>query len=85
MQEALTIVVVDDELPILHIFKSYLEMTGGHTVLTTDKGSEAYEAKCREKGEMRLGRLVFDLSGKPERIRIMFPDRQEWITLYVCR
>jgi hypothetical protein len=34
---------------------------------------------------MRLGTLTFDLSGKPERIRIMVPDRQEWITLYVCR
>ena len=51
----------------------------------TDKGTEAYEAKCKEKGEMRLGTLAFDLSGKPERIKIALPDRQEWITLYVCR
>ena len=51
----------------------------------TDKGTEAYEARCKEKGEMRLGTLAFDLSGKPERIRIALPDREEWITLYVCR
>ena len=43
MQEALTIVVVDDEEPILHIFKSYLEMTGNHTVLTTCSGYDALE------------------------------------------
>ncbi|MET0841644.1 MAG: hypothetical protein ABWX95_05865 [Methyloceanibacter sp.] len=51
----------------------------------TDKGTEAYEAKCKEKGEMRLGTLVFDLFEKPERIKIAFPDREEWITLYTCR
>ena len=51
----------------------------------TDKGTEAYEAKCKEKGEMRLGTLVFDLSEKSERIKIAFPDREEWITLYTCR
>lgn len=51
----------------------------------TDKGTEAYEAKCTEKGEVRLGTLVFDLSEKPERIRIALPDSQDWITLYICR
>jgi DNA-binding NtrC family response regulator len=49
MQEALTIVVVDDEQPILNIFKSYLEMTGRHTVLTTDKGTEALEMIAGQK------------------------------------
>jgi len=49
MPEALTIVVVDDEQPILNIFKSYLEMTGRHTVLTTDKGSEALEIIAAQK------------------------------------
>jgi hypothetical protein len=34
---------------------------------------------------MRLGTLTFDLSEKPERIKIALPDRQEWITLYVCK
>ena len=33
-------------------------------------GQEAYEAKCREKGEVRLGKVTFDLSGKPERIEL---------------
>ena len=49
MEEALTIVVVDDEQPILNIFKSYLEMTGGHTVLATEKGSEALQMIADQK------------------------------------
>ena len=48
-------------------------------------GHEAYEAKCREKGEVRLGKVTFDLSGKPERMRITLPESQDWITLYACR
>jgi hypothetical protein len=48
-------------------------------------GQEAYEAKCREKGEVRLGTVTFDLSGKPERMRITLPEREDWITLYSCR
>ena len=49
MEEALTIVVVDDEEPILKIFKSYLEMSGGHTVLTTDSGNKALEMIASRK------------------------------------
>ena len=37
------------------------------------QGTEAYEAKCKEKGEMHLGTLTFDLSEKPERIKIALP------------
>lgn len=54
-------------------------------IAPTDKGTEAYEAKCKEKGETRLGTLAFDLSGKPERIGILLPEAKDWITLYVCR
>jgi hypothetical protein len=50
-----------------------------------DQGTEAYEAKCTLKGEVRLGTLTFDLSGKPERFRITLPESQDWITLYACR
>ena len=48
-------------------------------------GQEAYEAKCTEKGEVRLGKVTFDLSEKPERMRITLPESQDWITLYACR
>ncbi len=51
----------------------------------TDRGTEAYEAKCTEKGNVRLGTLTFDLSEKPARIRITLPESQDWITLYTCR
>jgi hypothetical protein len=50
-----------------------------------DQGTEAYEAKCTLKGEVRLGTLSFDLSEKPERIRIALPESQDWITLHACR
>jgi hypothetical protein len=50
-----------------------------------DQGTEAYETKCTLKGEVRLGTLNFDLSDKPERIRIALPESQDWITLYACR
>ena len=50
-----------------------------------DQGTEAYEAKCTLKGDVRLGTLTFDLSGKPERFRITLPESQDWITLYACR
>ncbi|HYJ58029.1 MAG TPA: hypothetical protein VEW64_01580 [Methyloceanibacter sp.] len=49
----------------------------------TDIGTEAYEANCKQPGA--IGTLTFDLSGKPERIKIMLPERQEWITLYICK
>jgi hypothetical protein len=48
----------------------------------TEIGTEAYEANCRRPGV--IGTLTFDLSKKPERIRIMLPESQDWLTLYVC-
>jgi hypothetical protein len=49
----------------------------------TDIGTEAYEANCRQPGA--IGTLHFDLSKKPELIRIMLPESQDWLTLYVCK
>jgi hypothetical protein len=49
----------------------------------TEIGTEAYEANCRQPGA--IGTLTFDLSKKPEHIRIMLPESQDWITLYVCK
>jgi hypothetical protein len=49
----------------------------------TDIGTEAYEANCRQPGV--IGTLTFDLSKKPESIRIMLPESQDWLTLYVCK
>jgi putative nucleotidyltransferase with HDIG domain len=43
MNEDLTIVIVDDEQPILDIFKQYLESTTSYTVLTTDDGAQALD------------------------------------------
>jgi hypothetical protein len=49
----------------------------------TEIGTEAYEANCRQPGV--IGTLTFDLSKKTEHIRIMLPEGQDWITLYVCQ
>lgn len=49
----------------------------------TDIGTESYEANCRQPGA--IGTLTFDLSKKPDHIRIMLPESQDWITLYVCK
>jgi len=49
----------------------------------TEIGTEAYEANCRRPGA--IGGLHFDLSNKPEHIRIMLPESQDWLTLYVCK
>jgi hypothetical protein len=49
----------------------------------TDIGTESYEANCRQPGA--IGTLTFDLSKKPDHIRIMLPESQEWLTLYVCK
>ena len=49
----------------------------------TEIGTEAYEANCREPGA--IGTLHFDLSKQAEHIRIMLPDSQDWLTLYVCQ
>ncbi|MGE3528147.1 MAG: hypothetical protein AB7G54_01825 [Methyloceanibacter sp.] len=53
-------------------------------VVPADKGTEAYEARCKTGGKTQLGTLIFDLSGKPEHIRIMPPEAKDWTTLYVC-
>jgi putative nucleotidyltransferase with HDIG domain len=49
MNEDLTILIVDDEQPILDIFRHYLEATTGHTVFTANNGSEALEIVHKEK------------------------------------
>jgi hypothetical protein len=49
----------------------------------TDIGTEAYEANCRQPGA--IGVLHFDLSKKPDHIRIMLPESRDWLTLYVCK
>jgi hypothetical protein len=49
----------------------------------TDIGTEAYEANCRQPGV--IGTLHFDLSKKPDRIGIMLPESQDWLTLYPCK
>jgi hypothetical protein len=46
---------------------------------------EAYEAKCTQKSGVHLGTMTFDLSAKPERIKITLPENEEWITLYPCK
>jgi hypothetical protein len=51
----------------------------------TETGTEAYETKCTRGGKVTLGTLTFDLSEKPDRIRIALPESQDWITLYICR
>ncbi len=50
-----------------------------------DRGTEAYEAKCRQRGKVHLGTLSFDLSEKPDRIKLTLPESEDWITLYACR
>jgi len=49
----------------------------------TEVGTEAYEANCRAPGV--IGTLHFDLSKKSELIRIMLPESQDWLSLYVCQ
>ena len=49
----------------------------------TEIGMEAYEANCRQPGV--IGTLHFDLSKQPDHIRIMLPESQDWLTLYVCK
>ena len=50
-----------------------------------ERGTEAYEAKCRQSGQVNLGTLNFDLSEQPDRIKIALPESEDWITLYTCR
>jgi putative nucleotidyltransferase with HDIG domain len=49
MKEELTIVIVDDEQPILDFFKEYIEMTTDHTVLTSNNGTHALEMIANQK------------------------------------
>lgn len=49
MLEDLTIVIVDDEQPVLDIFKDYIEMTTSHTVLTSNNGTHALEMIAAQK------------------------------------
>jgi hypothetical protein len=51
----------------------------------TDIGTEAYEAKCTQKSEVHLGTMTFDLSAKPDSIKITLPESEDWITLYPCK
>jgi hypothetical protein len=48
-------------------------------------GQEAYEAKCTQKSEVHLGTMTFDLSAKPDSVKITLPESQEWIPLYPCK
>jgi hypothetical protein len=48
-------------------------------------GQEAYEAKCTQKNAVHLGTMTFDLSAKPDSIRITLPENEEWLTLYPCK
>jgi len=49
MGKDLTIVVVDDEEPILNTFKEYIERTTSHTVLTSNNGTHALEMIAGQK------------------------------------
>jgi len=48
MENPLNILIVDDEKPILDIFRQYLEATTSHTVYTAANGSEALDFVYKE-------------------------------------
>ncbi len=48
MENPLSILIVDDEKPILDIFRQYLEATTNHTVYTAANGSEALDIVYKE-------------------------------------
>jgi len=48
-------------------------------------GQEAYEAKCTQKSQVHLGTITFDLSAKPDSLKITLPETADWITLYPCK
>ena len=48
-------------------------------------GQEAYEAKCTQGDRVHLGVLTFDLSAKPDHIKISLPESKDWIALYPCK
>lgn len=49
MNENLNIIIVDDEKPILYVFKEYLKATTGYKVFTESNGLNALEIIKREK------------------------------------
>jgi putative nucleotidyltransferase with HDIG domain len=49
MNENLNIIIVDDEKPILYVFKEYLKATTGYQVFTESNGLHALEIIKREK------------------------------------
>ncbi|MBU2623361.1 MAG: response regulator [Proteobacteria bacterium] len=49
MDENLNIIIVDDEKPILHVFKEYLKTTTGYQVFTESNGLHALDIIKREK------------------------------------
>jgi hypothetical protein len=48
-------------------------------------GQEGYEAKCKQKSEVHIGTMTFDLSAKEDHTRIKLPESEDWITLYPCK
>jgi hypothetical protein len=48
-------------------------------------GLEAYEAKCTQGDKVHLGVLTFDLSAKPDHMKLSLPENQDWIALYHCK
>jgi hypothetical protein len=48
-------------------------------------GEEAYEAKCTQGTKVRLGTLNFDLTAKPEHMKVRLPQSDDWIALYPCK
>jgi hypothetical protein len=48
-------------------------------------GQEAYQAKCTQKSQVHLGTITFDLSAKPDSLKITLPETADWITLYPCK
>ena len=37
------------------------------------------------KGAVHVGTMTFDLSAKPDSIKIILPETADWITLYPCK
>ena len=48
-------------------------------------GQEAYEAKCTQKSAVHVGTMTFDLSAKPDSLKIILPETADWLTLYPCK
>jgi hypothetical protein len=75
------------DTPEFEIRRGIVEGPGVFCILGATKettvGTEAYEANCKQPGV--IGTLHFDLSKTPEHMRIMLPESQDWLTLYVCQ